>query len=184
MKTPPSVTAFFPDAKPYWPETVGHNKVQELNQIAILVDDIDKAIAHFAEALGWEGPFWISEVENDLEYKGKIVHVKIKLAFIEVAGIEFELIQPVEGDTPQSEQLRALGPGLSHLRFVTHDIDGVLRQFSESGINPVFGYAPDGRWVTVYVNSEHKFGIRYELMLPEAEILKISQSFDYLKSRK
>lgn len=183
MTTPPSVAAFFPNAKPFWPADVGRTKLQHLNQISILVDDIDEAMEHFAKTLGW-GPFWPCEVENDLEYKGQPVHVKLRLAFVMVAGIEIELLQPVEGETPQSEQLKERGPGLSHLRFATPDIEAVLEQLASSGIKPIFGYAPEGRWVAVYVDSDTKYGIRYELVLPSEKLSEINGTFEYQSESK
>ena len=178
---PPSVKIFFPESEPVWPKACKAKASVQLNridQIAILVNDIDDAIEYYGAAFGW-GPFYIGYVENQLQYKGQLSDVKLKLAFVLVGGIEIELLQPIEGDTPHHDHLRERGEGLLHLRLATEDINAALAQLADQGIEPIFGYKTNDKWVNVYVNSDQKFGARAELILNQNELGKLLNSLDY-----
>lgn len=85
-------------------------------QNAYICDDIDAAIAQFAARadIGNVTPF---DVEQMLWSPGGIKRVASRLAFIWIAGIQYELIQVVADDTGIYGNFRSNG-GLLHFHHV------------------------------------------------------------------
>jgi catechol 2,3-dioxygenase-like lactoylglutathione lyase family enzyme len=167
-RRPPSIESFFPDAQPVWPMGQQHKgpRLTKIDQISILVTSVEKAAEYYAETLGW-GPFYFGRVHNTLPYRGQPSEFEVRLAFAwvgdESGGIEVELMEVVEGDTPHRDHLLAKGEGLQHIRLPTADVEGTLEHLATLGIEPIFGYKTD-KWMNVFVNSHNKFGLRVEFI--------------------
>jgi methylmalonyl-CoA/ethylmalonyl-CoA epimerase len=98
-------------------------KFTNLFQIGIIVNDLEKAIKHYEEFLGF-GPWKILAFGPDLFPKmlvdGKPGMLEIRCAFCQCFGMEMELIQPVS-DSVYKTWLQEHGPGLHHIAFKTRD---------------------------------------------------------------
>ena len=91
-----------------------------MTQIALVVHDIEQAVAAWAELLGVEPPkVGVSDpVEKaHTEYRGVPSAARAKLAFFAVGPISLELIQPIGENSTWHEQLAAHGPSLHHIAF-------------------------------------------------------------------
>lgn len=171
-RVPPSVTAFFPDAQLVWPAAAPAGKgLDRIDQIAILVADLDAAIEYFGAAFGW-GPFYKATANGHCQYRGRNVSFVLALAFTMVGDLEVELVQPLTGDNPYDDHLRAAGEGIFHLRFATEAIEPHLQRFGEMGIEPVFGWH-EGQWLTANLDSQHRFGVRSELILEPEKLAQV-----------
>lgn len=98
-------------------------KFTHLMQLGILVNDLEKAIKHYEEFLGF-GPWSILEFGPQLFPKmivdGKPGMLEIRCAFCQCFGMEIELIQPIS-DSIYKTWLQEHGPGLHHLAVRTRD---------------------------------------------------------------
>jgi methylmalonyl-CoA/ethylmalonyl-CoA epimerase len=128
--------------------------IEKLNHVAVVVADIDAALAFWRDALGLE----LSGVKNMPEQKSKI-------AFLPLGGSEIELVQPTDPDSGIAKYLAKRGPGMHHLCLEVRDLDGTLRRLKEKGIRltseaPMTG--ADGRRM-IFVHPESAGGVLVEL---------------------
>jgi hypothetical protein len=177
-KVPPSVTLFFPNA-----ETVSSKKqyrgpkLERIDQLSLLVDSIEDAIEFYGGNFGW-GPFHLARVRNTLPYRGKPSEFEVRLAFTMVGDLEIELMEVVAGVSPHSDHLREKGVGFQHIRMTTRDVEGLLAQLAEAGIEPIFGFQVEGRWTNVYINSHEFCGTRMEIRPADEQMLEIQKLMD------
>jgi len=58
--------------------------------------------------------------------KGEPARFTARYGFVEVGGIQIELIQPVVGPTPYDTFLQAVGAGIHHFAYIVEDIEAHL----------------------------------------------------------
>jgi len=124
-----------PPAKPY-----------HISQIAVVVNDIDKAMKTYHELFGW-GPWNVYEhVEpklHDQHLHGQPAHYSMIGAECEVQpGLVFELIQPLEGDSIYKEHLAKYGEGVQHIAMMHHTMDesdAFKERFQDAGFEMTMG---------------------------------------------
>ncbi|MGB7538518.1 MAG: methylmalonyl-CoA epimerase [Anaerolineales bacterium] len=128
--------------------------MEKLNHVAVVVADIDAALAFWRDALGLE----LSGVKDMPEQKSKI-------AFLPLGGSEIELVQPTDADSGIAKYLAKRGPGMHHLCLEVRDLDGTLARLKEKGIR-LTSQAPmrsaDGRRM-IFVHPESAGGVLVEL---------------------
>jgi catechol 2,3-dioxygenase-like lactoylglutathione lyase family enzyme len=161
---PPSVAFFLPHARPRISKRrrTGVN-LNNLDQISIVVRDMDRAIEYWSSVFGL-GPFYVvDDYPAEMNYRGHLGKCRLKMGFALVNGIEIELIQVLEGDTPHLEHLAQHGEGLFHLRFRVDDLDGTLAKLAEEDVSPIWcDRYPGG--VMAYLDSYKVGGVRFELV--------------------
>ncbi|HLE75349.1 MAG TPA: VOC family protein [Candidatus Bathyarchaeia archaeon] len=142
------------------------DNLKRVTQIAIVVKDIEKAIAIWSELLGLEKPS-IAETE-DLEstrmtFRGKPSKGKAKLAFLNLENIEIELIQPVDGPSTWQDFLDRHGEGIHHIAFHVENLEETLERFRKMGIRAEQkGDFKGGCYV--YTDSKSELGAIIELL--------------------
>ncbi len=94
-----------------------------LNHIAIVVEDIEKALEVYRDAIGLH-------VENITEEPTEAVRV----AYLPTATGEIELIQPTTTDSGVAKYLAKKGEGLHHICLEVDDIEATTRQMTEQGM--------------------------------------------------
>lgn len=179
-RIPPSVKAFFPNAKPVWPQYGSPKPLTNINQLAIVVSNIEKAIEYFGAVFGW-GPFYIVEAGREVPYKGEMSEINLRLAFTMVGPLEIELLQPLSGNSPHMEHLRRYGEGLLHIRFATEDMSGTLAHLATQDIRPTLIYTNEGELLNVYVDSDKTFGVRAELVHTDDVLSKMGIEANYMR---
>ena len=133
-------------------------------QVGVVVRDIDKAI-EFYESLGigpfHEGP---SAIAIDRKVYGKPADVKIRGAITQMGQIEFELLQPVEGESIQKEFLERHGEGINHLGFFVDDIDQEVAKLVEKGFKVIMSakFVDGGGFA--YLDTDKVGGVQFELI--------------------
>lgn len=100
--------------------------VQNIKQIALVVDDVEKYMKNFAYYLGidgWDVRHFTPEKLRDFKVNGEIVTEDFDfICAVKWAGdMEMELIQPVKGPNIYWEFLEKNGPGLHHVKDVYPD---------------------------------------------------------------
>jgi methylmalonyl-CoA/ethylmalonyl-CoA epimerase len=98
-------------------------RVKRIDHVAVLVSDMDKAVAFWQEALGIE----LARVEE-------VPRENSRIAFFHVGGTEIELVQPTTGDSGLARYLERRGPGLHHVCLEVDDIEGMLARLRELGV--------------------------------------------------
>ncbi|HWQ84730.1 MAG TPA: methylmalonyl-CoA epimerase [Anaerolineales bacterium] len=98
-------------------------KITKINHIAILVSDLESPLNFWRDALGLE----LTQVE---EVPGE----QARIAFLPIGDSEIELVQPTMDDSGLARYLEKRGPGMHHICLEVDDIDGMLAQLKEKGI--------------------------------------------------
>jgi methylmalonyl-CoA/ethylmalonyl-CoA epimerase len=130
------------------------SRVSRIDHLAIVVDDIDKALEFWRDGLGLE----ISHVEEVPE-QGAIV------TFLTIGGQNVELVKPTDDESGMSRFLEKRGPGMHHIAFEVENIEDSLDHLRSAGIRlihdePVLGAG--GRRIA-FVHPESTHGVLVEL---------------------
>jgi methylmalonyl-CoA/ethylmalonyl-CoA epimerase len=145
------------------------NKKRTIRQICVVTKDIDQAMKHWVEYLGigpWRVIAFTEKTITGFEVAGKPVTEPFKfiLAFADVGGIEFELVQPVYGPNIYRKFLEERGEGLHHIKEKISDenMEKVVADFRKKGIEVTqTGLFQASRHY--YLNTEPFVDIIYEL---------------------
>lgn len=93
-----------------------------LHHVAIVVDDLDKAVGFWRDAMGL--PLDKTE-ENDLE--------EVRIAFLPVGDSEIELLEPTTADSGIAKYIAKKGAGMHHLCFAVNDIEAAMQRIVDNG---------------------------------------------------
>lgn len=96
-------------------------------QIGIVVRDLAKSRAAWADLLGFEVPPVIETADQShtgAEHRGRPTDARAKLVLFNLGPITLELIQPVGEPSTWSEHLAQHGESVHHLAFHVDAIDG------------------------------------------------------------
>lgn len=108
-------------------------KVIKIDHIAVLSDDLEKSLAFWRDGLGLE----MTHVED-------VPAEKSMVAFIPVGGSEIELVKPTTDDSGLARYLEKRGPGMHHVCLEVDDIDEMLAQLKEKGVQLINESAREG----------------------------------------
>ncbi len=128
----------------------------KLTHVSVAVKDVDES-AKYLESLGlkaeWRqipGPSF--SPMTDRKFHGKPFDYKFRGAMTEMGDVQFELLQPLDGPSPQKEFLESKGEGLYHLGFSVENLDEEVKKLIEQGIEVVSSAkAASGRGGMAYV---------------------------------
>lgn len=141
----------------------------KFHHVSVVVRDMKKAI-EFYQSLGI-GPFPpLLGPEGTVPLTGKTVWGKpadweLDLRHAEggVGDLVFEVIQPLEGETPVKEFLEKKGEGIHHIGFFVDDLDQETAKMAEKGFTITqSGETPTVRWA--YFGTDKVGGVVIELM--------------------
>lgn len=130
------------------------SKIKRIDHVAIVVEDLDKALSFWRDALGIE----LHEVRD-------VPAEKAQVAFLPLAGSEVELVLPVTGDSGIAKYLAKRGAGMHHLCLEVDDIEGMLSQLKAKNIrliNEKPRLAADGKRYA-FIHPESSGGVLVEL---------------------
>jgi len=120
--------------------------VKQINHVAVVVDDMDKALSFWRDALGME----LHELRD-------VPAEKSQVAFLPLQGAEVELVRPTSDDSGIAKYLAKRGPGMHHICVEVDDIEGMLAQLKSKG--------------TRLINEEPRtaaYGKKYAFIHPES----------------
>jgi len=135
-------------------------------QIGVVVKDIEKASAAYADFLGVVAPQWSwtdAEDKAHTRFKGKPSPARAKLAFIELENITLELIEPDRNPSTWREFLDSKGEGVHHIAFEIKGMDDKTALLEKKGM-PLLqkGDYEGGRYA--YIDATAKLGLILELL--------------------
>ena len=129
-------------------------KVKRIDHVAVLVDDLEKPLAFWRDALGIE----MSQIVD-------VPAEKSQVAFLPIGGSEVELVKPTTDDSGLARYLEKRGPGIHHICLEVDDILGMLAHLKEKGvqlINETPVTASDGRKYA-FIHPKSAYGVMVEL---------------------
>lgn len=125
----------------------------KINHLAIVVEDIEKALAVYRDALGLP-----------LDHISEEPAEEVRVAFLPTANAEIELIQPTTTESGVARFLAKRGEGLHHICLAVESIEAAVQALQNRGLE-VMGepkYNKRGeKYVFVHPKSAH--GVLLEL---------------------
>ncbi len=125
-----------------------------VHHLAVVVDDLDGALAFWRDALGLR----VSQVKDEPEQASQV-------AFLPAGEAEIELVRPTTGDLGIARYLAKRGPGMHHICLSVSDLRESLQRLASKGIrliNPEPMTGSDGR-LYAFVHPESTGGVLLEL---------------------
>lgn len=143
-------------------------------QTAFVVRDLEASAAAFWThfRMGpWTGWTITPEMVRDAHYRGRHARFSFRHALAWRDGVQFELVQPLEGESLFSEHLNARGEGLHHIGMYVTDIDTACAEMEARGFRAVqgaagFGAEGDGQFC--YFETDDPICSIVELVQPPA----------------
>ena len=129
-------------------------KVKHVNHVAVVVDDMEKALSFWRDALGME-LYELRDVPSE----------KSQVAFLPLPGAEVELVKPTTDDSGIAKYLAKRGPGMHHICLEVDDIDGMMKQLRSRNIRLISEEprtAADGKKYA-FIHPESTAGVLVEL---------------------
>ena len=127
----------------------------EIDHVAIAVNDLDAAIAYYADTFGAE-----------VAHREKVESDGVEEALLKVADSYIQLLMPVRDDSPVAKFLANKGEGLHHVGYRVDDCSVALQAVKDAG-GRVIDEAPrpGSRGTTVaFVHPKTSFGTLIELV--------------------
>jgi methylmalonyl-CoA/ethylmalonyl-CoA epimerase len=128
--------------------------VKSINHVAVVVDDMEKALAFWQDALGMQ----LHEL-RDVPAEGS------QVAFLPLEGSEVELVMPTSDDSGIAKYLAKRGPGMHHICLEVEDIVSMLAYLQTKGvrlINEQPRISADGKKYA-FIHPESTAGVLVEL---------------------
>lgn len=97
--------------------------IKRIDHIAIVVENLNSALAFFQEVLGLDLVETAAEPEQ---------HVTV--AYMPVGDTEVELLEPDETDSGVARFLEKQGEGMHHICFEVTDLDAALARLKAAGV--------------------------------------------------
>jgi methylmalonyl-CoA/ethylmalonyl-CoA epimerase len=129
-------------------------EVKKINHVAVVVDDMEKALSFWRDALGME----LHELRD-------VPAEKSRVAFLPLEGSEVELVVPTSDDSGIAKYLEKRGPGMHHICLEVDDILDMLTQLRSKGvrlINEEPRTGADGKKYA-FIHPESTSGVLVEL---------------------
>lgn len=123
--------------------TAAKSAFSQLIHVGLVVRDMDKAIERLS-SLGI-GPFKSTSLPSFTEFalfRGEPMEAKVAESRAKIGDVELELLQPVEGKSPQQEFLDSKGEGIQHLAFAVDDLDKEVDRLTKQGVSVML----NGKW--------------------------------------
>ena len=128
--------------------------VKSINHVAVVVDDMEKALSFWRDALGIE----LHELRD-------VPVEQSQVAFLPLAGSEVELVMSTSDDSGIAKYLAKRGPGMHHICLEVDDIVSMLAQLRAKGvrlINEEPRTSVDGKKYA-FIHPESTSGVLVEL---------------------
>lgn len=135
-------------------------------QIGVIVRDMDQAVRYY-EALGigpFESPKGPAPIVDRRVYGKPAPDVKNRISIAQVGGVQFELVQPLSGESVQKEFLENHGEGIDHLGFLVGDVEQEVAKLVEQGFRVISSGKTTSGGVFAYLDTDKVGGIVFELI--------------------
>jgi methylmalonyl-CoA/ethylmalonyl-CoA epimerase len=143
---------------------IGSAKLK-LDHMAIVVKDMDKALAFYSKAFGIK----FEEVQQhdlppDVIYKGKPSPYTMKVTFGKMGLVRLEMVQVVKGQCIYTDFLKQYGEGIHHLGFEVDDLDKEVANAKSQGLKLICYLTMMGIMAFAHFDATKTDGVRIELV--------------------
>jgi methylmalonyl-CoA/ethylmalonyl-CoA epimerase len=131
---------------------------KRISHLAVVVDDIEAALAFWRDALGIE----VQRLQEVPEQQATV-------AFLPLGASDIELVKPTTEDSGIARFLRKRGPGMHHICLEVEDLDALLGRLKGMGvrlINPEPVAGAGGERIA-FIHPESAYGVLVELSQPD-----------------
>lgn len=97
-----------------------------IDHVGVAVEDLDAAIELYRDRF-----------EMPLAHRETVESQGVEAALLDVGDGHIELLRPLGEDTPVGKFLARRGEGMHHVAYAVDDIDAVLAQLKERGIEMI-----------------------------------------------
>lgn len=94
-----------------------------INHLAVVVDNVERSLGFWRDALGLS-IVKIEDVKNEA----------VRVAFLRIGDSHIELVEPTSDDSGIARYLSKTGAGFHHVCLDVDDLDGMMVQLSEKGV--------------------------------------------------
>ena len=143
--------------------------IKRINHVAIVVEDIEKALHFWRDALGLE----VAHVEDVPDQKSVV-------AFLPTGASEVELVKPTTMKSGIARYLQKRGPGIHHICLEVDNIEACLTKLREHGVrlvNPEPVIGTGGKRIA-FVHPESTHGVLVELyeLTPQEPQIRLARA--------
>ena len=101
--------------------------IKRISHLGIAVKDLDTAVRLYRDVLGMEPVHrWVAEADR-ME----------AASFLLPGGVELELMQPLEDDSPVGKFIAKRGEGIHHVAFKVDDVGAALQRVQADGLETI-----------------------------------------------
>ena len=127
----------------------------EIDHVAIAVNDLEAAIAWYAEVFG-----------ATVDHRERVDSDGVEEALLKVADSYIQLLTPTSEDSPVAKYLEKKGPGLHHVGYRVADCAAALQSVKDAGGRAIDeAPRPGSRGTTVaFIHPKTSFGTLIELV--------------------
>jgi len=97
--------------------------VTRIDQVGIAVEDLDAALAFYAQAFGIHA-----------HSREQVAQDGVEEAMLEVGGVHLQLVQSTREDSPVDRFIQRRGPGLHHLGLAVRSLPDALAHLRSMGV--------------------------------------------------
>ncbi|MCL4466113.1 MAG: VOC family protein [Chloroflexi bacterium] len=145
-------------------------KFRQIDQVCVVVRDVRAAMRNYWETVGI-GPWKLYVMSGpritERTYYGRPADFKFLMALASTGSAQFELIQPLEGDTVYQDFLDRHGEGVQHLGMLVNELDQEMANAEANGV-AVIQSGRDreggGRGGYAYLDTEGRCGTTFEFI--------------------
>jgi methylmalonyl-CoA/ethylmalonyl-CoA epimerase len=94
-----------------------------IDHVGVAVEDLDAALALYAESLGLP-----------LVHRETVSEQGVEAALLDIGQSHVELLQPLGPETPVGKYLARRGPGLHHVAYRVDDVEETLAELARAGL--------------------------------------------------
>jgi methylmalonyl-CoA/ethylmalonyl-CoA epimerase len=132
----------------------GRSMITDLGHIAVVVEDLERALHVFEEVLGLP----VAKVQELPEQRAKA-------AFLSLGQSQIELLEPTDDSSGVARFLASRGEGLHHICLEVDDIDSTLSELKEKGLRLINETAVEGAHGRVaFIHPKATHGLMIELL--------------------
>jgi methylmalonyl-CoA/ethylmalonyl-CoA epimerase len=129
--------------------------LRRISHLGLAVKDLDAAIRLYREVFGLEVTHrWVAEAD------------RMEAATFDLGGVELELMQPLEDDSPVGKFIAKRGEGIHHIAYKVDDVGEALHRARDAGVRTVDEeprQGGDGRTLIGFLHPQGTFGVLTEL---------------------
>ena len=128
--------------------------IKRIDHIAIVVENLDRALAVYRDALGMS----VTAVQEMPEQD-------VLMAFLPAGDSEIELLEPIHPDSGIAKYLAKRGEGLHHICLEVDDIEGTLADLKARGAQLIDETPKQGAYGRIaFIHPKGAHGVLIELI--------------------